>query len=785
MAKVADRYLEVDPWAVVERGFDPKRGRISESIFSLANEFLGVRGYFEEAYSGDRLIGCYVNGLYEEMPIQHPQVFKGFVTRRAFGVNTVDWLHTRLVVDGETLDLAVSDVTDFERRLDLKAGTLSRTFVWRTRSGKRLRVTFLRFVSMVDANLACQRMTLEPLGFSGSVDVTFALDFSPPHEIASGWSQLQESGSAEAAHGKNFWTCPRKGIEGGVAALLGQSESVGQWLFAAMRVEADAPLDGQPVEDEKLIGKSFTLDLADGRATTVNRLAVIVWERDVSKSADEVWAGGLDLAKRLTGDDRTFDAALAEHTAFWAEAWDRLDIELDGAPAVQQGLRFSLFNLYQTYQGRDERLNVPCKGMTAEVYYGWIFWDTETYCVPFYLFTFPEAARALLRYRYLNLEPALARARQLGCRGARFPFATIDGTECCGTWQHCDLEDHVNVAVAYGVWLYVRHTGDRELEEREGIEMLLQISRYFADRGGWSPRTGEFGLYGVMGPDEYHTMVNNNCYTNFMVKKTLEYTLEVAERMQGESPQAWRRVSERVGLDPAEPAEWRRMAEAMRIPGDLETGVFEQHDGYFDLPHVDVPSIPPAEVPIYQHWPYIKIFRHDMIKQPDVLLFLMFYAQEFTPEVLRANYEFYESRCIHESSLSPGVHSVFAVEFGDERAAEFLRYMARLDLDNYNRNSGQGLHVTAMSGAWLAMVYGYAGVRTDGEVLALAPAMAEGWQGYRFRLVWRESMLEVRVGRGEARLRVVSGPPVPLRLYGRDVTADSDGTAVELETRGT
>ncbi len=776
MAKIADRYYDVDPQAVIERGFDPKRGRQSESIFSLASETMGVRGYFEEGYSGDRLVGCYVNGLYERMDIPHPQVFKGFVTEGAFAVNTVDWLYTWLRLDGEYLDLATSRHSEFVRRLDLRTAVLTRSFVWQV-GGKRLRVTFERFVHLTRGGVAAQRVTLEPLNFSGSIDAAAGLDFSVPYELAAGWSQLARDDAGP--RGECFWQCPRKRREDGRLTILGRSVRVGQRLVAAADVRGiDA--DFASIEEDKLIGLSGRVELTEGQATTIDRVAALHWARDPETPDDEVW----DAAGAALDDaaGKGYDALLAEHADAWARAWETLDLDIDADAELQQGVRFSLMQFYSTYQGRDPRLNIPAKGMTGEVYYGLAFWDTETYCLTQHLFHDPAAARALLEYRHIFLPQARERARELGCRGARYPFATIDGTECCGTWQHCDLEVHVDLAISYAIWHYVHVTGDKAFLREMGAEMLVEISRYMADRGEWSPN-GDFGVYGVMGPDEFHMMVHNNCYTNSLTQRTLRYTLEVLEEMAREAPDALAGLAERVGLEDGERDEWRAKADAMRIPYDTDRRLYEQHDGYFDLPEVDVANLPPEQIPIYANWVYEKIFRYNMIKQPDVLLLAMFFSRDFDLETLKANYEYYEARCVHESSLSPSVHSVLAAELGrGEQAAEFFRYTARLDLDNYNRNVDQGLHVTAMSGVWLNVVFGFAGLRTDGPVLSFKPSIPDGWGGYRFRLRYRGSLMEVRVDAdgSTSSFRVVDGGDVDAELYGEPMRVTRDGLTAPL-----
>jgi len=370
----------------------------------------------------------------------------------------------------------------------------------------------------------------------------------------------------------------------------------------------------------------------------------------------------------------------------------------------------------------------------------------------------------------------------LDCEGARFPFATITGTEDSGTWQHVDLEIHADMAVAYAIWHHNKICPDKEFLYREGIEMLLQICRFLASAGGWSPVRGDFGFYGVMGPDEFHMMVNHNCYTNVMGKKTFEFTLDVLAEMQRNAPDLYRRAAEKTGLRAQEPEQWKTMAAMMRIPKDERTGVYEQHEGYFDLPHVDLQSFPPDQIPLYRHWAYIKIFRHNIIKQPDVLNLMYFYGQDYSREEKRANYEYYESRTIHESSLSPSMHAILAAELGKlDEARTFFAYGARMDLDNYNRNTDQGLHVTSAAGVWAAMVFGFGGMRTDGDVLSFQPVLPAAWKSYRFRVRYRGAVLELRVDRDRTEFRLVRGSPVKIRVYGKMHSVGEEGMSVKMQ----
>ncbi len=768
-------YFRGDPWTIAEEGFDPAYQRVSESVFSVANEFMGVRGYFEEGYGGDHLLGSYFNHLYEMMDIRHDQLFKGFVTQGAAMLNAVDWLYTRLSIDGEQLDLATSSFEDFSRKLDMREGVLTRRFVWNTRSGKHLKLTFVRFTDMHSTRVGCQRIVLEPLDFSGTVQVRAGLDFDTHYEIGAGWDQT--GGGSRPGEVINFWQTRRKGPVDAGWAIQAETLRSGHQLFSGFTVHADQPIQTTPVEDAKFIGVDFTLNVERAVASTVDRIVVNEWAQ--TRDVDLMWGRGLGLMRRHA--DATFDALRAEHAAAWARVWNVLDIDIEGDPAVLQGLRFSSFQTYQSYHGENPDLNALCKGMTGEVYFGWTFWDSEIYSHRLMMFVDPPAARNLLLYRYHRLGKAMERARQLDCAGARFPFATITGTEDSGTWQHVDLEIHSDLAVAYAIWHHDVILRDKEFLYREGIEMLLQICRFLASAGGWSPLKGDFGFCGVMGPDEFHMMVNHNCYTNVMARKAFEFTLSVLDEMRAGVPDLYNEAVAKTGLQPDEPALWANMAEKMRIPKDEESGVFEQHAGYFDLPHVDLEHLPPDQIPIYKNWAYIKIFRYDMVKQPDVLNLMYFYSRDYTPAEKLANYEFYEARTIHESSLSPSLHAILAVELGKlDDAYEFFSYGARMDLDNYNRNTDQGLHVTSAAGVWASMVFGYGGLRTDGDILAIGPTLPTQWRSYRFRIRYRGALIEVRVDAEGVRLHVVDGPPVTVQVYGADLEIDAGETVVPL-----
>ncbi|URN93305.1 MAG: family 65 glycosyl hydrolase [Candidatus Pristimantibacillus lignocellulolyticus] len=749
MAKVADKYLVVDTWKVIEEGFDPTRNRVSESIFSLGNEYMGVRAYPEEGYSGDCLRGSYFNGLFEESKV--PAHYKGIIRFLRFMVNSVDWLYTRINVNGEALDLATSTFSEFRRELDFKRGTYVRSFVWHLADGKQLKLTFERFVSMEVSNLGCQRIMFEPLNFSGEVTVRTGLDFSIIHED----------------QGRCFWESVKQEQINGVSAILGETVSTKNRLFSGFTIDVPHALDTKPVEENLFIGQDVTIKLTQGTASNFDKFVYNYAEKDLSISHDVMWSTTLEQVQSYVG--ASYVSLAQQQVNYWEKVWTESDIVIEGDPDNQQGIRFCIFNLYQTYHGDNPGFNIGAKGLTGEAYRGLAFWDTESYCLPFYIFNNPKAAKSLLEFRYQSLPHALERAKDLDCQGAFYPIATIDGTESCDLWQHSNLQLHVGTAVAYGIRHYVNITGDTEFLYEKGLEMLIQISRFYATRGQWGQQTGLYGYFGVMGPDEFQLMVNNNCYINLMAKKLFEFTLETIDNMSEHADQALIELATRLSLTDDEQADWSKKATLMKIPKDNETGIYEEHDGFFDMPHLDIHSIPVTEFPLYSNWSYDRLYRYDMIKQPDVLMFIFLYSGDYSSAEKLANYEYYESRCIHESSLSPSIHSIIAAEIGkDEEAYQFFEFATRLDLDNYNRNTREGLHTTSIAAAWMNIVYGFGGMRSDGNHLVLQPTIPTRWERYSFPISYKGSKLLIEVSKNSATIKTVAGEAVAVTIYGQE-----------------
>ncbi|HBY71182.1 MAG TPA: family 65 glycosyl hydrolase, partial [Lachnospiraceae bacterium] len=725
-------------------------------------------GYFEEGYSGDCLVGSYFNGIYESQSVE-ASAYKGMITKTEFIVNAVDWLYLRIQVDGETVDLNYSEFRDFKRELNLRTGVLNRSYLWVLKDGRELKLEFERFLSMPKVHYAGQRIRMTALNFSGEVVVTAGLDFSNVHHMV----------------GKNLWDCKERNAGEKWCSILADTINTNQSVFSCSYFTGDAKKEQDIVESKKVL-KKFTFYLEPHKTEILTRVGINQIKKEASMEEEEAF---LRNCRNCEGTFHwaDYDTLKADSAKWWERMWEDSDITIDGDELNQQGIRFCIFQMHQTYHGADRGAIIGAKGLTGEAYSGNTFWDTETYCLPFYIFNNAEAAKNLLDFRKLTLPEAKERAKALDCKGAFYPIATISGRECCSLWQHASLQLQPSTAVAYGIWHYEKVTKDEAFVFETGLPILIEVSRMLASRGDWNADHTRFGYYGVMGPDEFQMMVNNNCYTNYMGKVTLEYTLDVLERLNKKDRMAYDAFLKEHQVSRQELGQWAEYAAHMYIPYDDKTKLFEQHEGYFTLPHIDVDRIPVEDFPLYHHWSYDRIYRNDMIKQPDVLMMMLLHSRAFTKEQLLKNYEYYEPRCIHESSLSPSVHSILAVQLKKhEEGYRFFSFATRMDLDNYNRNTSEGLHTTSIAAAWMNIVYGFAGMRSDGDILSFSPSIPAAWNGYSFRIHYQKDVIEIEINKEGAWFHTVHGSEINVLIYGKPVMLTEKRTLVTIpeEWRG-
>src|ERR1700761_6711515 len=754
-------YIKVDEWKIIEEGFDPHYNKISESIFSLGNGRMGQRANFEETYSGDMLQGNYVAGVYYPDKTRVGWWKNGYPEYFAKVLNAANWIGIDVVIGSEQLDLAVNRIDHFRRELNMKEGYLKRTF------GVDLDETVIsaevtRFCSIVDDEEGAICYKITPID-SGR-DFTFTITPYIDGDVVNKDSNYDEKFWDEI--GKDNWA------DGGYVQL--GTKKTGFDVATGMKcviLVDDKPVDlkPNPIIKDKYVGLEYKFNIQAGQTITIYKYAA-----NLSSQNHPV----IELAERTkTTLDRVankgFQTLLAEQAAAWAKKWEHNDIIIEGDVAAQQAIRFNIFQLNQTYTGEDDRLNIGPKGFPGEKYGGSTYWDTEAYCVPFYLATADEKVpRNLLLYRSKQLGKAIDNAKLLGFKdgAALYPMVTMDGTECHNEWEITFEEIHRNGAIAYAIFNYVRYTGDEQYLTDYGLEVLIAISRFWSQRITWSEDKQQYVMLGVTGPNEYENNVNNNWYTSKIATWCMQYTVEVIEKVQAANPDKYKALVSKIHFDKEkETSRFHHIIEKMYYGYDEKLKVFLQQDGYLDKEQILVKELPASVRPLNQKWSWDRILRSCYIKQADVLQGLYFFEDQYDVDTLRRNYDFYEPRTVHESSLSPCVHSIIAAKLGDEaRAYEFYLRTSRLDLDDYNNDTEDGCHITSMAGTWMSVVEGFAGMRVRDGKLSFQPFLPGKWQSFSFHIGFRGSLLNIKVSKDGVQIRNLSGSETTVLIYDKE-----------------
>jgi maltose phosphorylase len=740
------RLFAIDPWKLKMDALNKEEKRLQESLTSIGNGYMGMRGNFEEGYSGDTHEGTYLAGVWYPDKTRVGWWKNGYPEYFGKVINAMNFIAVGILIDGEPLDLAKQTVADFRMELDMRRGVLDRSFIWKNEDAAEVKFTFQRFVSIAQKELCLVRVTAEVLKGSVDLEVHPRLDGNVTNE--------------DANYEEIFWEEAGRTLDAPVslsAKTIPNPFGVEQFTVTAAMSNRLSGL-GQTGSNESglLVEETFSGIVSAGQKAVLDKHVAVITSRDIPDAEQAFFAKKLADEAAETG----YAALLAAHERAWEERWTKADVQILGDDEAQQGIRFNLFQLFSTYYGEDERLNIGPKGFTGEKYGGATYWDTEAYMVPMYLSVAePRITRQLLRYRHQQLPGAYHNARQQGLKGALYPMVTFTGIECHNEWEITFEEIHRNGAIAYAIYNYTNYTGDESYLVETGIDVLIGISRFWADRVHFSKRKQKYMIHGVTGPNEYENNVNNNYHTNNMATWTLQYTLDALKKV---STEKWAEHN----LTEAETAHWKDIIARMYYPYDEELGVFVQHDTFLDKDLRPADSLDPSERPLNQNWSWDKILRSPFIKQADVLQSIFFLNDRYTLEEKRRNFDFYEPMTVHESSLSPSVHAVLAAELGkEEKAVELYSRTARLDLDNYNNDTDDGLHITSMSGAWLAIVQGFAGMRVKEGILHFKPFVPKEWLGYDFKINFRGSLLAVKVNGGEVALTVEAGPARAVCLY--------------------
>lgn len=723
-----EKYLLSDPWHIIEDKWDPAKHQGSESLFSLGNGHMGQRANFEEVYSGQQLQGSYIAGIYYPDKTRVGWWKNGYPEYFAKVLNSVNWIGIDISLEGEALDLARVKVSNFNRTLNMQHGTLSRSFVAEFSGGQQLKVEALRFLSMKRKEIGAIRYSVTPLNFSGNLDFTPYLDFDVINH--------------DSNYDEKFWDALSEHVGSQKAVLSAKTKKLDFHVAASMRYAffkgaEHITLYPETSKREKYAENRFTEKLEEGHTYHLYKYAAVV--SSLNHPKEQV----VKVADALASDAMTagFDTLLKEQILDWTARWEKSDIVIDGDIDAQQGIRFNIFQLTQTYTGDDTRLNIGPKGFTGEKYGGSTYWDTEAYCLPFYMASAgQEVAKNLLIYRHNHLAKAIENAEKLGFTNgaALYPMVTMNGEECHNEWEITFEEIHRNGAIAFAIYNYIRYFGDEAYLEEYGLEVLIGIARFWAQRVNWSEAREKYVMLGVTGPNEYENNINNNWYTSYIARWCLEYTAESIATVGRNNPSRLSAIIKHTAFDrAAETEKWQHIANNIHLPTDDKLGIILQQDNYLDKEQLTAKDLSPAERPINQHWSWDRILRSCFIKQADVLQGLYLFEEHFDKETIRRNFDFYEPRTLHESSLSPCIHVVTAAYLDKmDKAYDLYLRTSRLDLDDYNNEVHEGLHITSMAGTWLSVVEGFGGMRVRDGALYFNPKLPTGWNKLSFKIAF-------------------------------------------------
>lgn len=738
-----ERLFDIDAWKVKTNTLDKENRRLQESLTSLGNGYMGMRGNFEESYSGDHHEGNYIAGVWYPDKTRVGWWKNGYPEYFGKVINSINIIAMDILIDGNAIDLFTDQIEDFLLELDMEKGVLRRSFIV-SKNGKRIKFEFQRFLSLAVKELCSIQVIVTNLGEPAKIEIQSQLN---------GDVRNQDSNYDEM-----FWLPVEAASNRLVVETKPNDFGIEQFTVAAtMSNTVEGLVKTTEKIEELTVSECFSGKLETNQKASLTKNIIVTTSRDYYKEA-VLKAGEALMEESIV--PHSFEELKTAHEKIWADRWKLSDVEIGGDDAQQQGIRFNLFQLFSTYYGEDMRLNIGPKGFTGEKYGGATYWDTEAYAVPLYLaLADPSVSKNLLKYRHEQLPGAYHNAKQQGLAGALYPMVTFTGIECHNEWEITFEEIHRNGAIAYAIYNYTNYTGDHSYVANEGMDVLVGISRFWADRVHFSATKKQYMIHGVTGPNEYENNINNNWYTNKLATWTLAYTLEKLQTADKEAVN-------RTNVTEEEKQKWQDIIEKMYYPYDAERDVFVQHDTFLDKELMPVSQLAKTDLPINQNWSWDKILRSCFIKQADVLQGIYFFNNQFTKAEKQRNFDFYEPMTVHESSLSPSVHAILAAELEmSEKAVELYARTARLDLDNYNNDTEDGLHITSMTGSWLTIVEGFAGMRTFADTLSFKPFVPVDWDYYRFHINYRGRLIFIEVNQTETSLTLLSGEPLTLNLY--------------------
>ncbi len=774
------RLVEVEPPTIDDLG-------TMETLFSVSNGYLGMRGNPEEGRKSFAH-GTYINGFHETWRIRHAEEAYGFADTGQTIVNVPDTKTMKLYVDDEPLMLPQADLESYERALDFRAGTLTRSLVWRTPSGKRVKVDSSRMVSFTDRHVVFYEMEITMLDGDAPVVVSSQIlnrqdgfdDYRRPEVSPQGSFDPRRSSrmNGRVLQPQGHWSVGNRTAIGYATTDSGMTLAVSTDHY----IDTDNVYESISAAEPDMGRQIYRIEAGQGRPILIRKAAVYHSSRGVP--IPELF----DRCRRTL--DRVRDKGF-EHYAKaqrqWLDGfWLNADVVIEAQPAIQQATRWCLFQLAQA-TARSDQLGIPAKGLTGSGYEGHYFWDTEIYLVPFLIHTNPRVARNILRFRVGLLPKAKERARVLSQQGALFPWRTINGEEASAYYAAGTAQYHIDADVAFAFAKYRDITGDTEFMYRDGAAVLVETARLWADMGFWRTEgdgTRSFHIHGVTGPDEYTTVVNNNMFTNVMARANLRSAASLMREMEDRDQPAFVRVKNALELTKAEIEEWSRCADGMVVPFDESMGIHPQDDAFLEGELWDLENTAPDKYPLLLHYHPLVIYRFQVIKQADVVLAQFLQGDQFSQAQKRANFEYYDPITTGDSTLSAVVQSIVAAEVGYQKMAmEYFRCGLYVDLADLHNNTRDGVHIASTGGVWNALIHGFAGMRDYHGNVTFDPRLPHDWPSLDFPLHQYGSRIRVHLERNHIAFALEEGHPVTVFVRGAEVVVDS-GPPVRIELDG-
>ena len=772
--KGTDKYKN---WIITEPDFIPENTGKFETIFSLGNGYMGLRASTEEG-SPDEVRGCYIAGLFDKFP--------GEVTELP---NIPDWTNVRIKLDGETFSLCQGKILSYQRQLNIRDGELVRNIEWMSPSGKNTQLIFRRFVSMRDLNVAAIELEICPVNYSGAIEILSGID-----------GQVTNSGVQHFKEGNS------RMYKDGIVSITSRTQESNIGLAVAVK-HLFSMDDDRAVETEQTrstgrrqIFLSFRHEVREGQTLRMEKLLTVCSTRDPEfrecKFKEKEAISDKELEKNAIGKlkeaaDAGYGNLFKNHKVEWGRIWENDDISIGGPDFDQLAIRFSIFHIHQMTPAHDERVGIAAKGLSGEGYKGHAFWDTEIFLLPVHIYTSPETAKKLLLYRYNLLAGARKKAMENGFKGAMYPWESADtGEEVTPKWGGVDiktgeqvriwsgdLELHITCDIAYSIWQYFEITRDYDFMYRYGLEIMLDTSRFWASRLEYNKSEDRYEINDIVGPDEYSEHVNNNTFTNYMVKWQIDKTIQFSKLVKENRSEVWNRVSSKIQLLEQEPGDWMKKADKIFLNINKETGFIHQYEGFTDKKMIDLSKYKGKVGAIMEDYSWEDLVHSQVLKQADVVMLLYLAGDDFSRETKRVNWDYYEPKTLHDSTLSAGMHAIVAADMNDmEKGYEYFQESIRIDLGENMQSCDAGLHAASHGGNWQAVVNGFGGVRITGDgILRINPRLPKKWNGLKFNLIWRGTVCRVDVNKKELFLKPLSSikEPFNVEVYGEKYLLDS------------